>query len=79
MHNKLNAHIYTIAIEKSIHATLLFPYIIMQGPVRYDENGTIIYTRIRLAQLRKTSGMYRLYMANMQLVCMLANQQNLKV
>ena len=27
-------------------------YIYIQGPVRYGDDGTIIYTRIRLSQLR---------------------------
>ena len=30
----------------------------IQGPVQYDENGTIVYTRIRLSQYREEKGKY---------------------
>ena len=30
----------------------------IQGPVQYDENGTIVYTQIRLSQYREEKGIY---------------------
>ena len=35
---------------------IIIVILIVQGPVRYNENGTVVYTRIRLAQWRGENG-----------------------
>ena len=44
------------SMSRCFYQSNIIMILIVQGPVRYNEDGTMVYTRIRLAQWRGENG-----------------------